>query len=319
MKKGDTVTLRLEKFADRGKSLARLDGYVVFVAGAVPGDLVEARIFKRRKSFAEGRLTKVLEPSTLRTDPVCQYFAACGGCKWQHVEYGAQLDAKQQSVHEALMHAGGFEGVEVLPTIAADPIYRYRNKMEFSFSAFRWLTDWEIASGAELDKSFAAGLHVPGRFDKVLDLTACFLMPEVGVRVLNATRAFAKQHGWTPWNVRTHEGYLRNLMLRMPVFEDELMVALTTSADMPERAEQLAEHYQATIPEITTFVNVINPTIGQTPYGAQTNVLFGPGVVHDRIGPHRFEIGPSAFFQTNSRQAEVLYDVAREYAQLKPT
>src|SRR5690606_40968716 len=143
MKKGQEIELTLEKFADRGRSLARVDAYVVFVAGAVPGDRVRARVFKRKKSFAEARLLRVLEPSALRAEPRCRYFGTCGGCKWQHVGYEAQLEAKRQGVEEALRHTGGFAGVTARPTIGSERAYLYRNKMEFSFSAHRWLTPAE--------------------------------------------------------------------------------------------------------------------------------------------------------------------------------
>ncbi|MGI9175775.1 MAG: class I SAM-dependent RNA methyltransferase, partial [Rhodothermales bacterium] len=152
LKRGETVELTIEKFADRGKSLARLDGRVVFVPGAVPGDRVRALVTKSKKSYAEARLTDVLQPSDLRTEPRCFYFPTCGGCKWQHVQYEAQLEAKRQSVEEALVHEGGFEDVQVSPALGSPDVFFYRNKMEFSFSTRRWLTPEEIASGDDFDK-----------------------------------------------------------------------------------------------------------------------------------------------------------------------
>ncbi len=318
MKKGQEIEFQIEKFADRGKSLSRINGYVVFVAGAVPGDVVKARVFKRKKKYAEARLLELLTPSPLRTDPRCQYFGTCGGCRWQHVSYEAQLEAKRQSVAEALRYQGGFEGLEVPLPLASDPIYGYRNKMEFSFSALRWLADWEIASGIPLDKSFAAGLHVPGRYDKVLDLNECHLLPEVGMRILDKTRTFAKARGWKPWHVHQQEGYLRHMVLRMPVHTGELMVNLVTNGYVPERIEPLAEFYQEVIPEITTFANTINTGPAQTAYGEDEHILFGPGVVHDRIGDYTFEMAANAFFQTNTRQAEHLYRITRDFADPQP-
>ena len=170
MRKGDELALKIEKFADRGKSLTRLDGYVVFVPGAVPGDEVIARVVRKKKKFAEARLVRVVKPSPLRTDPTCAYFGSCGGCKWQHVQYEAQLDAKRQSVVEALTFQGGHRGVEVNPIIGADDVFHYRNKMEFTFSSSRWLTSDEIASGKQFDTSFALGMHAPGRYNRVIDL-----------------------------------------------------------------------------------------------------------------------------------------------------
>ncbi|MEM9996107.1 MAG: 23S rRNA (uracil(1939)-C(5))-methyltransferase RlmD [Bacteroidota bacterium] len=330
IKRGASVELTLEKFADRGKSLARVDGYVVFVPRGVPGDRVRVGIRKRKRSYAEGVIEEVLTPSPLRTDPRCTYFGTCGGCKWQHVQYDAQLEAKRQSVAEAFAHAGGFEastsgavGINVLPTIGmetadgAAPFF-YRNKMEFSFSARRWLTDWEIATGEQFDTSFALGLHAPGRFDAVLDLDACYLQSEWSSRLVNATRAFAKEHGWKPWAIRDHEGFLRHLVVRTPGNTDERMVVLTTNGHDAERMEAFAGMLRADFPETTTFVNAVNTGKAQVAFGEVYHTIFGPGVVHDTIGGYRFEIAPNAFFQTNTRQAERLYAVAADFADLTP-
>ena len=317
-KRGATLDLDIEKFADRGKSLARPGGYVVFVAGAVPGDRVRAKLFKRKRGFGEARLLEVLEPSSLRTDPRCEYFDACGGCKWQHVQYEVQRDAKRQSVADALRHTGGFADIEVRPTIAADEIYYYRNKMEFSFAAHRWLTDWEIASGTEFDRDFAIGLHVPGRYDKVLDLKTCYLQSEWSARLVNATRDFAKARDWTPWDVHKQTGFLRHLVLRTPANTDERMVNLVTNGRDDERMAEYAAFLRAEFPETTTFVNTINTGVAQTAFGEEIVTVFGSGIVHDRIGGYTFEIAPNAFFQTNTRQAEKLYAVAAEFADFKP-
>lgn len=317
-KQGAVLDLVIEKFADRGKSLARLGGYVVFVAGAVPGDRVRARIVKRKKSFGEARLLEVLEPSPLRTEPRCEYFWDCGGCKWQHVAYEAQLEAKRQSVAEALAHTGGFRDVEVRPTIGSERSYFYRNKMEFSFSAHRWLTDWEIASGEDFDRDFALGLHVPGRFDKVLDLQACYLQSELSVRLVNATRAFARAQGWAPWDVHAQTGFLRHLVIRTPEHTGEVMVNLVTNGHDAERMVAYADLLHREFPEVTTLVNTVNTGLAQTAFGEAMVTIFGPGVVHDRIGRYTFEIAPNAFFQTNTRQAERLYEVATQFAEFRP-
>lgn len=318
MKKGTEVILDIEKFADRGKSLARRDGYVVFVAGAVPGDRVRARVFKRKKNYAEARLLEVLTPSPLRTEPRCEYFGVCGGCKWQHVAYEAQCEAKRQSVAEALAHHGGFPDVEARPTLGAPETYFYRNKMEFSFSAERWLTPDEIASGQRFDTGFALGLHVPGSFNKVLDLRACYLPPEPAMRIVNGVRTFVREQGWKPWHVRRHEGFLRHLVIRHGAHTGEVMVNLVTNGFAEERMAALADYLREAFPEVTTFVNTINTGVAQTAFGEAIHTIFGPGVIHDKIGPYRFEIAPNAFFQTNTRQAERLYETARDFAELRP-
>ncbi|GAB5519583.1 MAG: 23S rRNA (uracil(1939)-C(5))-methyltransferase RlmD [Rhodothermales bacterium] len=317
MKRGDEIEITLEKFADRGKSLARVDGYVVFVAGAMPGDTVRVRIRKRKKKFAEAQLLKVLKPSPLRIEPRCQYFGTCGGCKWQHVQYQAQLDAKRQSVEEALRHQGGFADVTASPTIGADPTYFYRNKMEFSFSTKRWLMDHEIEGGEIEDKDFALGLHV--NFLKVVDLKTCYLQSEWSARLVNAVRAFVRERGWLPWDIKQHVGYLRHLVVRRGEHTGERMVNLVTYGYNEDRMAEMATFLKAEFPEVTTFVNTINTSWAQTAYGEEVRTIFGSGVIHDTIGPYRFEIASNAFFQTNTRQAEALYAVARDFADLKPT
>jgi 23S rRNA (uracil1939-C5)-methyltransferase len=334
LKRGREVELTLEAFADRGKSLARIPspdrpgggrgGYVVFVAGAVPGDRVRARVVKRKKGFAEARLLEVLDPSGLRTDPRCEYFDACGGCKWQHVAYPAQLDMKGEAAVSALARAGlDLDGADVRPPLGAEPhdgpggLYFYRNKMEFSFAAQRWLTDWEIATGEPHDKDFALGLHVPGRFDKVLDLKACYLQSAWSAALVNGVRAFAKERGWRPWHAREHRGYLRILGVRQPAHTDDRMVNLVTSRRDAGRMAEFAAFLRAEFPEVTTLVNTVNEGPAQTSYGEAT-VVFGPGTVRDHVGPHVFEIASNAFFQTNTVMAERLYAVAREFAGLRP-
>ena len=335
LKRGREVELTLEAFADRGKSLVRLaapgadaserGGYVVFVAGAVPGDRVRARVIKRKKRFAEARLLEVLEPSPLRVAPRCEYADTCGGCKWQHVAYPAQAEMKGEAAVGALRHAGlDLSDADLRPTLAADDrdgsggTFFYRNKMEFSFSAQRWLTDWEIASGEDFDNDFALGLHVPGRFDKVLDLKACYLQSEWSAALVNGVRQFAKAHDWKPWHAREHTGFLRILGLRTPAHTDDRMVNLVTSHRDDERMAAFAAFLQADFPEVTTLVNTVNEGVAQTSYG-EAHTVFGPGVVRDRIGPYTYEIASNAFFQTNTVQAERLYAVARELAHFRPT
>ncbi|WP_412060535.1 23S rRNA (uracil(1939)-C(5))-methyltransferase RlmD [Rubrivirga sp. IMCC45206] len=333
LKRGREVELTLEAFADRGKSLARVPspngegrGYVVFVAGAVPGDRVRARVIKRKKGFAEARLLEVLEPSTLRTEPRCEYFDACGGCKWQHVQYPAQLAMKGEAAVSALTRAGlDLSTADVRAPLGADDrdgsggTYFYRNKMEFSFSGMRWLTDWEVATGEAMDKDFALGLHVPGRFDKVLDLKVCYLQSEWSARLVNGVRALAKAEGWTPYHPREHTGYLRILAIRTSAHTEDRMVNLVTSHYDAGRMERFAAFLRAEFPEVTTFVNTINSGVAHTSYGQAAHVVFGPGLITDKIGPHTFEIAPDAFFQTNTVAAERLYAVAREFANFQPT
>jgi 23S rRNA (uracil1939-C5)-methyltransferase len=317
LKKGSTLEVDIEKFADRGKSLAHVDGQVVFVQEAVPGDRVRIEVFRKRKKFVEAKILELLEPSDLRTTPRCRYFGTCGGCKWQHVQYEAQLEAKRQSVAEALEHVGGFSGLDVRPTIGSEKPYFYRNKMEFSFSADRWLTPVEIGSGMEYDTSFALGLHVPGNFYKVLDLHECHLQSSRSAEIVNAVRDFARENEWLPWDIRNHTGFLRHLVIREGERTGERMINLVTSGHDEDRMRLFAEFLQRQFPETTTLVNTVNSTVAQTSFGEAMHTVFGPGVIRDRIGRFTFEIAPNAFFQTNTAQAERLYEVARDAAELQ--
>ncbi len=342
--RGAEIELTMEAFADRGKSLARIGdgpggGYVVFVAGAVPGDRVRVRVMQRKKSYAEARLLEIIEPSALRALPRCRYAGhaeglfsdggPCGGCKWQHVAYDAQLAMKRDLVESALVRFGGLDlaahGVAVAPTLGADReegsggVYLYRNKMEFSFAAARWLTDAEIASGEPFRRDFALGLHAPGRFDRVLDLHECHLQSEWSARLVNGMRDLALTHGWAPWHIRDHTGFLRHLVIRQAAHTDDRMVNLVTNGHDEERLAIVADWLRADFPEATTFVNTVHTGLAQTSFGEAVHAVFGSGVIRDKIGDHTFEIASNAFFQTNTRQAEKLYAVAAGMADLRPT
>jgi 23S rRNA (uracil1939-C5)-methyltransferase len=232
---------------------------------------------------------------------------------------------KGEAAVSALTRIGlDLSAADVRPPIGADGhdgsggTYFYRNKMEFSFSAQRWLTDWEIATGEQMDTSFALGLHVPGRFDKVLDLQACYLQSEWSARLVNGVRQFAKEKGWNPWHAREHTGFLRILGVRTPAHTEDRMINLVTSAHDAERMATFEAFLRADFPEVTTLVNTVNSGTAQTSYG-EAHVVFGPGTVTDHIGEYSFEIASNAFFQTNTVAAERLYAVAREFAHFQPT
>ncbi len=319
LRRGDELEVVIEKFADRGKSLARLDGFIVFVPYTAPGDRVRIRIQRVKKQYAEAIPLEILEPSPLRTQPRCRYFGTCGGCKWQHVPYDVQLSIKRDTVEQAFVHQAGFSKLTIPPTLPSPDVYHYRNKMEFTFSHRRWLAPWEIAEGKPLDRSFALGLHVPGFFDRVLDIHECYLPPPKTVHLLNNIRSFVKKQGWEPWHIRHHTGYARHLIIRTPVYTSEIMVNIVTAREDPQRMEHLAAFLQTHHPEITTLVNTINRSPGQTAFGESFSVIYGPGVIHERLHGLTFEIAPNAFFQPNTRGAEQLYEVARTFAHLQPS
>jgi len=315
MKRNDEVQLTLQDFAFEGKSIARVDGLVVFVVGAVPGDTVRARLVKVKKSFAEAVAVEVLAPSPLRVEPRCRYFGVCGGCRWQNVRYEAQLGFKRQQVVDALERIGGFAGVQVAPTLGSQEEYFYRNKMEFSFGQ-RWRTKEELGS-APASSDFALGLHIPGRFDRVLDVEECWLQSETSAAIVNSVRAFAKERGLDWYSTVTHTGYLRNLVIRTGAATGELMVNLVTLDHRPALMEALARRLLQDFPAITTIVNNTTARKSQVALGDEEHVYHGPGYIEEKIGGRAYRISANSFFQTNTRQAERLYDTVRRMAAVR--
>lgn len=318
MTRGEELDLVIEDFAAEGKSIARPGGFVVFVRDAVPGDAVRARILRVKKQFAEADLLAVTAPSPLRTPPRCGHAGTCGGCRWQHVDYDAQLGFKRGLVRDALERIGGFRGIAVDPVLPSPAIFHYRNKMEFSFGE-RWLTGAEIAAtagGVPADR-FALGLHIPGRYDRVLDLRECWLFSERGQPVLDAVRAFARSRDLTIYSTLTHTGYLRHLVLREAKRTGEFMVNLVTTDHRPALVRALADELLRRFPFITTIVNNITDRKSLVAVGDREEVLAGEGVLTERIGENTYRISANSFFQTNTLQAERLYDLVRDLARLR--
>jgi len=323
VKHGDELNVRLERFAFEGKSIAHVDGLVVFVTGGVPGDETRVRVVKVKKQFAEAVAREVLSPSPLRTTPRCCYAGECGGCVWQHVEYQAQLQFKQEHVRDALERIGGFVNVPVNSTYGSEAVYYYRNKMEFSFGE-RWIPQRELDRRSQNQASgeaerFALGLHIPRRFDKVLDLEECHLQSERSSRLVNAVRSFCRQEHLTMYSTTTHTGYLRNLVVRESAHTGECMVNMVTSEDRPEVMQRLTNYLVKEFPSITTVVNNITQRKSQVAIGETERVSFGSGFITEKIGKRIYHISANSFFQTNTRQAEVLYDAVARMADLRDT
>ena len=318
LRKGQECTLTAEAAAFEGGCVARFEGMAVFVSGCVPGDTVRALVTKTKKRHAEARTLEVLAPSASRVVPPCDYFGTCGGCKWQNLAYGEQLRWKRQHVVDAFERIGGLEHIDVRETAANAEEYWYRNKMEFSFGDQRWLTEDEIASGEEFARDFALGLHVPGRFDRVLDVRKCWLQSELSNRILNATRSFALENDLSIYNTRSHTGLLRNLVIRQSRATRETMIVLVTSDDATETIDRYARFIRVELPEVTTIVQGINRKKAQIAFSEETRVLYGSGMITEEVAGNRFTISPFSFFQTNSLQAERLYEHALEAAQVDP-
>lgn len=318
VKKGQTLELDITHIAFGGKGLTRVDGMAVFVDQAVPKDRVVARIVKKKKSHAEARLIELIEPSPYRRKAPCPYSGICGGCKWQFLDYDQQLTYKRQHVVESLEHIGLIKDVTVHPTIASDPIFEYRNKMEFSCAERRWLLPEEMGR-EDVDGGMALGLHVPGTFYKVLDIETCLLQPGLGNGILSDVRRYIKASPLPVYGLRSHEGFWRFLVLRHSVAMDQWMVNIVTAdKNIPQLqplAEQLSEKYE----NVVSVVNNITSRKAGLAVGETEVTLSGGPVIVDRIGGYEFEISSNSFFQTNTLGAGRLYDKAMEYAELTGT
>jgi len=326
-KRDDLVRVEVSGSAFEGKAVARLEGLVIFVEGGVPGDVLTARITKVKKNHLEARAENIETPSPLRTQPRCEHFGTCGGCKWQHVDYRAQLDFKEQHVRDAFERIGGFENPSILPIIGSDEIYFYRNKMEYSFSDQQWLTSpptrepsVETNPHSTIDNRQSEtflGLHVPKRYDKILDINECFLQSEISNRILHAVRDYAKRSNRTVYSYSAHTGYFRFLVIREAKRTNELMVNLVTSEDHTDEMLKFTRELREKVPEITTIVNTINSKKAQVAFGEHEETYFGNGVIHEQLGGLTFTISAGSFFQTNTVQAERLYEITKSFAELK--
>jgi len=318
IKKGEIIDLKIDSAAFKGKGIGRKNGKAVFVPNTAPGDHVKTRIIKRNKSYLEGRLLKVLEAGNNRITPKCQHAKACGGCSWQHVDYEAQLAFKQQQVQDHMQRIGGLDDLTVKPTLRCENIFHYRNKMEYSIGHRRWLSREEINADEFIsDRGFAAGLHAPGRFDKILNLSECHLQDPISYQILDFIRQYCISHDIKPFNRNDFEGYLRNVVIRTSHHTDDLMVNLVTYKNEPDTVEGIAKALKDEFPAITTIVNNVNDRNNPTAVGRFEKVIIGSASISDSIGPYQFEISANAFFQTNTLQAERLYEIARQYADLQ--
>lgn len=314
--KGQIVDLKIDAAAYKGLSVGRLDELVIFVRNAVPGDRVQARIVRKKRNYAEAVVEEILETSPHRTEPRCRYFGICGGCTWQNSTYEHQLLFKQRQVEEIFSRLANLDSALVHPTIPSPEIYNYRNKMEFSFGACRWLTREEIASGLEISRDFALGLHIPKRWDRILDLQECHLQSQLSTEIVNRVRHVALDSGWSPYDASSHIGYLRNLVIRTGTQTDEVLVNLVTFCRDSQRMKILVKELLKAFPEITTIVNTVNPSRSPTTQEAEEIVYHGEGTIRERIGNFLFTIKPDTFFQPNTAQAEGLCRLVEQYALL---
>lgn len=304
--------------AAEGKALAKVNDLVVFVPYVVPGDVVDLQVKRKKNHYAEAVAVKFYEKSPLRVEPFCQHYGVCGGCKWQCLSYEEQIKYKQKQVFDNLTRIGKIELPEFMPILGSKKTVFYRNKLEFTFSNKRWLTEDEVKQNVKYEQMNAVGFHIPGAFDKVLAIDKCWLQDDVSNRIRNAIRDYAYEHDYAFFNLRTQEGMLRNMMVRTSS-TGELMVLLQckiTNEGELAKMKELLQYVADSFPEITSLLYVINNKCNDTIGDLDVEVFKGKDHIFEVMENLRFKIGPKSFYQTNSEQAYELYKVARIFAGL---
>lgn len=308
--------ITIADYAAEGKALARHDGKVIFISGAVPGDIADVLITKSKKDWAEGVVKKISSYSSERQPAFCRHFGVCGGCKWQMLPYSKQLQYKQQEAEQNLKRIGKLELPPILPIIGADDDKHYRNKLEFTFSNKRYLLPEEIGSATEgLGSEGALGFHVPRIFDKVIAIDECYLMDDVNNSIRNTVRDVAFANNYSFYDIKQHTGWLRNIIIRYCT-TGQLMVNVVFNYDEETDRKKLFDHLLQQVPQISTLLFTINPKWNDSIYDLTPQVYSGKGYVEEKLGDFTFKISPKSFFQTNTKQAEKLYTVTRDFAGL---
>ncbi len=315
IKKRKTYELDIIDLAFGGKGLAKPDGFPVFIDRCIPGDLAFVKITKKKKSWAEGKLIKILKESKLRQKGKCHYCKFCGGCKWQQLGYDQQLEYKKRHVQESVEHIGRLKDVPINDVIPSEKIFEYRNKMEFSCSSKQWLMPEELEN-EEIKKGFGIGLHVPGTFDKVIDIKQCEIMPALGNKILEDVRQFIKTSELPAYHLRTHDGFWRFLMLRHSVAYNTWMVNVVTKEKNIDVVQDLADLLTQKYPEIESVINNITDSKSGVAFDKEEICLFGTNYIKEKLGKFEFKISANSFFQTNTLACENLYTKVAEYAAL---
>ncbi|WP_438711815.1 23S rRNA (uracil(1939)-C(5))-methyltransferase RlmD [Aquimarina muelleri] len=300
----------------KGKSIAKApDGKVIFINNAVPGDIIDVQVTKKRKAFYEGSATTFHQLSDKRVDPTCKHFGTCGGCKWQFMGYEHQLAYKQKEIINNLTRLGKVELPEVSSILGSEDHFFYRNKMEFSFSDSRWLTLDEIKSDSEIKNRNALGFHIPGMWDKILDIDKCYLQEDPSNAIRDKVKAFATENNFEFYNARNQHGFLRTLMLRISS-TGEIMVLLQFFHEDVEKRTLLLDYIGSEFPEITSLQYTINPKGNDTIYDQEVICYKGKDYIEEEMEGLRFRINAKSFYQTNSKQAYELYKITRDFANL---
>ncbi len=315
LKKRRTAELDIIDLAFGGKGIAKPEGFPVFVDRTLPGDRVMVRITKKKKKYAEGRLVSIISPSPLREEAPCPYSGYCGGCRWQVLSYDKQLEYKKRHVKESLEHIGLLKDISVKEVLPSESVFGFRNKMEFSCSDRRWLMPHELEN-PDIIKGFGLGLHVPGTFDRVIDIEACLIQPDMGNEILEDIRSYIKSSGVPAYGLKTHEGFWRFVMLRSSTAFGTWMVNIVTKEENHDLLMPLAEKLMEKYPAIKSIVNNITARKAGVATGEYEKLLAGEPYIKEKLGEFIFEISANSFFQTNTKGAEKLYSLVSRYAAL---
>ena len=300
--------------AEEGKGVGRHEELVLFIEKAIPGDVVDVELQRKKKNFAEGRVTNINQASPYRIEPFCPHFGVCGGCKWQHMSYDAQLKFKQQSVDNALTRIGKVDTASMEEILGSAETTYYRNKLEYTFSNKRWLTnrDEEVLP----EDLNALGFHVPGRFDKILDIDHCYLQQDPSNNIRNSVRDFAIENGMSFYDLRQHEGALRNLIIRTSS-TGEVMVVVVFAYPEEGQVELMMNFIAEKFPDIASLLYIINQKRNDTIFDQDIHTFKGRDFIYEEMEGLKFKVGPKSFYQTNSAQAYELYKITRDFAELK--
>ncbi len=307
-------------YAAEGRSLAKIDGKVLFIDGAVPGDVADVLLTRNKKDWAEGKAIHFHSYSPDRVEPFCSHFGTCGGCKWQMLPYEKQLQYKQRETEENLKRIGKVKLPEVQTIIGADVTRGYRNKLEFTFSNKLYLSSEELQQFKETGLPFkdgvgGVGFHVPRIYDKIIDINHCYLQEEPSNIIRNTIREFALKNKYPFYDIKNHQGWLRNLIIRNSA-TGEVMVNVCFGYDAEKEREKLFNYLLKEVPDITTLLYTINPKFNDSIYDLEPQIFYGRGYITERLGGFQFKIGPKSFFQTNTRQGEKLYNITKQFAEL---
>lgn len=308
-------SITIEAVAAEGKALAHVEGMVVFVDFAVPGDVVDIRVFKKKKNYMEGRVERLITPSPVRQEPFCEHFGVCGGCRWQLLPYSMQLEAKRQQVEDQLVRIGHLSVPEIRPTLPSKRTQEYRNKLEYSASAKRWILSGENPDTVPENDRMGLGFHVGKFFDKVLDIKECHLQREPSNAIRLFIKRFCVEHGYDFYDIRENKGFFRGVFVRTDEQGDVMLIVCLGHEDKSRR-EALLDAILAEFPQVSSLYYVINRKLNDSVSDQECILYKGDATISETMEDLRFRIGPKSFYQTNSLQAYRLYCVARDFADL---